>query len=445
MRIHVPSAFGGRLDVEAQGAVVVLLSEAAPVEGPAGRCRVAVSPGSPRTFQVVVQTDGDFTLRARFFEMGAADPDRRPWSIASFWPVADRDGTVRLNNLYDTAAESPTGEDQPLVKLDRALGLAGAASAVTWEKGVSAMASDIQGRPMFYGHYLPQQFPREWDAERDWYRDLDGNGRIEAGVAVDLTGDRGTVLHQGDGDTEDRYDASWWGHCNGWAAAAVLFEAPTEAVTVAAPDGSPVTFSVEDQKALLVELGTSDLEEDCVTRQVDAYERWLETRHPLLDDEPGEAGRPMGTVPLPDGVWAARVHRFLGRWLRDAREPVYGDLKSSARWSTEQRWSYPIIAYAAELTERGGNERNVDVRLALGAVYYDGGERVDTDWRYHLAFDARGRIVERRSGWDTTLRNGKPLYLTYLCRPTAIAGRGLRNPAVTLERVVAILGRDPRR
>jgi hypothetical protein len=41
----------------------------------------------------------------------------------------------------------------------------------------------------------------------------------------------------------------WWGHCNGWAAAAVLFDEPREAVNVRA-----VTLGVADQKALLSEV-----------------------------------------------------------------------------------------------------------------------------------------------------------------------------------------------
>lgn len=41
----------------------------------------------------------------------------------------------------------------------------------------------------------------------------------------------------------------WWGHCNGWSAAAVLHPEPTAALT----RGS-VTFSVGDQKALLSEI-----------------------------------------------------------------------------------------------------------------------------------------------------------------------------------------------
>lgn len=43
---------------------------------------------------------------------------------------------------------------------------------------------------------------------------------------------------------------SWWGHCNGWAAASVLFEEPRT------PKGvSGVTFGIADQKALLSEIG----------------------------------------------------------------------------------------------------------------------------------------------------------------------------------------------
>jgi hypothetical protein len=43
---------------------------------------------------------------------------------------------------------------------------------------------------------------------------------------------------------------SWFGHCNGWSAAAVLFSEPRQSTA-----SNGVTFSVADQKALLSELG----------------------------------------------------------------------------------------------------------------------------------------------------------------------------------------------
>ena len=44
----------------------------------------------------------------------------------------------------------------------------------------------------------------------------------------------------------------WWGHCNGWCAAAALFPEPTEAVVV-----NGITFGIGDIKALLSETGMS--------------------------------------------------------------------------------------------------------------------------------------------------------------------------------------------
>ena len=45
---------------------------------------------------------------------------------------------------------------------------------------------------------------------------------------------------------------SWWGHCNGWAAAAILTNEPTESVTVAA-GSEEIVFSTGDIKGLLTE------------------------------------------------------------------------------------------------------------------------------------------------------------------------------------------------
>ncbi len=44
----------------------------------------------------------------------------------------------------------------------------------------------------------------------------------------------------------------WWGHCNGWCAAAALFPEPHEAVTV-----NGITFGIADIKGLLTEAGMS--------------------------------------------------------------------------------------------------------------------------------------------------------------------------------------------
>ena len=46
---------------------------------------------------------------------------------------------------------------------------------------------------------------------------------------------------------------SWWGHCNGWAAAAILTNEPTESIDVTVGDGVGVTFTTADIKGLLTE------------------------------------------------------------------------------------------------------------------------------------------------------------------------------------------------
>jgi len=45
---------------------------------------------------------------------------------------------------------------------------------------------------------------------------------------------------------------SWWGHCNGWAAAAILTNEPRETKTVTI-DGTDIAFTTADQKGLLTE------------------------------------------------------------------------------------------------------------------------------------------------------------------------------------------------
>jgi competence ComEA-like helix-hairpin-helix protein len=53
--------------------------------------------------------------------------------------------------------------------------------------------------------------------------------------------------------------SSWFGHCNGWAAAAILTHEPREAITVDFGDDHEVDFTVGDQKGLLSETYYSQL------------------------------------------------------------------------------------------------------------------------------------------------------------------------------------------
>ena len=98
-----------------------------------------------------------------------------------------------------------------------------------------------------YSKGLPRQAP--WAGY--WWPFLE-NGIANAAAKYETaTGQSGSVHWE-----MDNHSASaegilpWWGHCNGWAAAAVLFPEPHAEST-----HSGVTFSVGDQKALLSELG----------------------------------------------------------------------------------------------------------------------------------------------------------------------------------------------
>src|SRR5581483_7363075 len=71
-----------------------------------------------------------------------------------------------------------------------------------------------------------------------------------------MTGVKQILTNVADGALDGSYDASWWGHCNAWGTAAILFPKPENDVTV---DG--VAFSVRDQKGLLVELGMGATED----------------------------------------------------------------------------------------------------------------------------------------------------------------------------------------
>lgn len=79
-----------------------------------------------------------------------------------------------------------------------------------------------------------------------------GNSPENGAAMLELMGD-GDFMHHVFGDLKKQYDEddvdySWWGHCNGWAAAAALEDEPVTSV-----EKNGIRFEVADLKGLLTE------------------------------------------------------------------------------------------------------------------------------------------------------------------------------------------------
>ena len=116
---------------------------------------------------------------------------------------------------------------------------------------------------------------------------------------------------------------SWWGHCNGWAAASILTKEPREARAVRV-GGQLVQFSVADQKGLLTEMHYS----------TDA--RLFGTRYNGEDDDVSDLS-------------PADFHRVMGFYLDQQGVPVVLDTTA-----TEEVWNFPAWHVDVALTELEG-------------------------------------------------------------------------------------------
>lgn len=111
--------------------------------------------------------------------------------------------------------------------------------------------------------------------------------------------------------------ASWWGHCNGWAAAALMIAEPTVPKTI---DG--VTFEVRDQKALLAE-------------------SWMEFSgdflgHRVEDEHDFSSGAFWDVVP-------AQFHLLLTNVMGKENRGIIID-----RYTGVEIWNQPLVAYAID-------------------------------------------------------------------------------------------------
>ena len=121
---------------------------------------------------------------------------------------------------------------------------------------------------------------------------------------------------------------NWWGHCNGWAAAAILTNEPTESVMVQAGD-SEIEFLTGDIKGLLSETHYS-------TASHFYGERYNDEDDDVSDLSP------------------AAFHRLVSFYLGEMGVPMVFDTTA-----TEQVWNFPVWAATLavdEITPEGAQE-----------------------------------------------------------------------------------------
>jgi hypothetical protein len=113
---------------------------------------------------------------------------------------------------------------------------------------------------------------------------------------------------------------SWWGHCNGWAAAAILTDEPRETKTVDIM-GEQVKFTTADQKGLLTEAHYSQ------------YSRFYGARYNGEEDDISDLHPPA-------------FHQIISFYLKEQGVPFVFDTTAG-----DAVWNYPAWAAEVEMTE----------------------------------------------------------------------------------------------
>ncbi len=149
----------------------------------------------------------------------------------------------------------------------------------------------------------------------------------------------------------------WYGHCNGWTAAAIRHAEPVHSVTK-----NGVTFAPSDIKALLAEL-------------------YIYNQHEVLA---GENEEPIG---------AAAFHAIIANWVGRGEHPLGIEAEPG-----EEKWNYPAYAYAASAAKHSARQ----VEVTMNVVYasdsreeWDESPRIEEVKYFHymLDLDAEGKIV----------------------------------------------------
>ena len=113
---------------------------------------------------------------------------------------------------------------------------------------------------------------------------------------------------------------SWWGHCNGWAAAAILTHEPRESIDITI-GGSEVEMTTADIKGLFSETHYS------------TYSRFYGSRYYKEGDDIADMS-------------PKAFHQLISFYIRDGEVPLVFDTDAG-----EQVWNFPAYAYDLTLNE----------------------------------------------------------------------------------------------
>ncbi|TVQ90753.1 MAG: hypothetical protein EA397_11780 [Deltaproteobacteria bacterium] len=127
-------------------------------------------------------------------------------------------------------------------------------------------------------------------------------------------------------------DNSWFGHCNGWAAAAILEDEPREAITVTAGDGVEITYETADLKALTSELHYM------------TYSRFYGERYNDEDDDIND-------------LYPKPFHQIVSFYIRDQQVPIVFDTDPGP-----PVWNFPAwgVDISADETTEGEIMLNIN-------------------------------------------------------------------------------------
>ncbi len=170
--------------------------------------------------------------------------------------------------------------------------------------------------------------------------------------------------------------SSWWGHCNGWAAAAILTHEPRTPITLSVGDGDKydIELSASDQKGLLSESFYSQLSS------------FYGARYNGDEDDDISDLSPRALVQL--------VSIYIGQ----RGVPIVFDTSAD-----EEVWNYPAWSYRLTLTETTSGEASgrinintagVDELMTLWGIDDTRAQRIIEYRQQHGAFQTTEEIIE---------------------------------------------------
>ncbi len=197
-----------------------------------------------------------------------------------------------------------------------------------------------------------------------------------------------------------RETPGWYGHCNGWAAAAIRHAEPVRSVTK-----NGVTFSPADIKGLLAEL-------------------YIYNEHVVLA---GENEAPIG---------AAAFHAIIANWIGRKSHPLGIEAEPG-----EEKWNYPAYAFAASAVKQSPRQVEVTMNVVYAAdsrSEWDESPRLEEVRYFHyvLDLDAEGKIVGGQflhDSWAIDM-----LWVPLSPKASGQPGNERGNPYINVETILSL-------